>query len=64
MSDTEQSVDQQEGQALDASDFEQLLNQEFKPKSETAKEAVQAAVGTLAEIALRETTVVSSPLTP
>lgn len=62
MSDTDQSAEQAEGQApeaIDATDFEQLLNQQFKPKSDTAKEAVQMAVGTLAEIALRETTVVS-----
>ncbi len=59
MADLEQSAEQSEGVVGDATDFEQLLNQEFKPKSDTAKEAVQAAVGTLAEIALRETTVVS-----
>ncbi len=58
MADTEQ---QAEGgaQALEANDFEQLLQSEFKPKSDAAKDAVETAVGTLAEFALRETTVIS-----
>ena len=34
------------------SEFESLLNREFKPKSDTAREAVQTAVRTLAEHAL------------
>src|SRR5689334_1678562 len=37
---------------LEPSEFEALLNQEFKPKTEQAKSAVQEAVKTLAEQAL------------
>jgi len=37
---------------MDGSDFESLLNQEFKPKSDGARSAVQSAVRTLAEQAL------------
>lgn len=37
---------------LDGSDFESLLNQEFKPKSDGARAAVESAVRTLAEQAL------------
>jgi type VI secretion system protein ImpC len=55
-----------EGQAqqtegtLEVSDFANLLQKEFKPKSEKAKEAVETAVRTLAEQALRETAVISN----
>ncbi|MFL9995394.1 type VI secretion system contractile sheath large subunit [Paraburkholderia sediminicola] len=38
--------------ALEMSDFASLLQKEFKPKSEKAKEAVESAVRTLAEQAL------------
>ncbi|MEM5299672.1 type VI secretion system contractile sheath large subunit [Burkholderia sp. JPY481] len=54
-----------EGQAqpgetsLETSDFANLLQKEFKPKSEKAKEAVETAVRTLAEQALRDTNVIS-----
>jgi len=46
-------------EALEMSDFESLLQKEFKPKSDGAKEAVQTAVKTLAEQALSATTLVS-----
>jgi len=61
MADTEQSR-AAEGAAgtIEVSEFEQLLTQEFKPKSEAAKEAVTTAVSTLAEIAMRETTVIGA----
>ncbi|ALL66871.1 putative protein ImpC [Paraburkholderia caribensis MBA4] len=55
-----------EGQAqqtegtLEMSDFANLLQKEFKPKSDKAKEAVETAVRTLAEQALRDTAVISS----
>ena len=39
--------------------FEALLNQEFKPKTSAAQEAVQTAVRTLAEQALLDTAVIS-----
>jgi type VI secretion system protein ImpC len=52
---------QTEGQSavLEASDLEQLLEKEFKPRSDAAKEAVATAVRTLAEEALKQTTVIS-----
>ena len=43
--------------ALD--DFSTLLQKEFKPKSERARDAVERAVRTLAEQALRDTGVIS-----
>ncbi|MBX3622850.1 MAG: type VI secretion system contractile sheath large subunit, partial [Rhizobacter sp.] len=39
--------------------FEALLLQEFKPKSDRAKEAVEEAVRTLAEQALASSSIVS-----
>jgi type VI secretion system protein ImpC len=42
------------------SDFANLLQKEFKPKSDKAKEAVETAVRTLAEQALRDTAVISN----
>ncbi|MGA7394351.1 MAG: type VI secretion system contractile sheath large subunit [Terrimicrobiaceae bacterium] len=41
------------------SEFESLLTREFKPKSDTAREAVQTAVRTLAEHALASTALIS-----
>jgi type VI secretion system protein ImpC len=38
--------------AVEASEFSKLLNQEFKPKTDQAREAVESAVKTLAEQAL------------
>lgn len=46
-------------QTTELSEFEALLNQEFKPKTSQAQEAVQTAVRTLAEQALSETALVS-----
>ncbi len=43
-----------------ASEFASLLNREFKPKSDTARSAVEAAVQTLAQQALAHTALVSS----
>ncbi|MBP0593955.1 type VI secretion system contractile sheath large subunit [Paraburkholderia sp. LEh10] len=57
---TPQEQTQQAEGALEMSDFANLLQQEFKPKSEKAKEAVETAVRTLAEQALRETAVISN----
>ncbi|WP_118178760.1 type VI secretion system contractile sheath large subunit [Paraburkholderia phosphatilytica] len=45
--------------ALEMSDFANLLQKEFKPKSDKAKEAVETAVRTLAEQALRDSNVIS-----
>jgi type VI secretion system protein ImpC len=41
-------------------DFSELLNKQFKPKSDRAKESIERAVRTLAEQALQETTVIST----
>ncbi|MEM5386210.1 type VI secretion system contractile sheath large subunit [Paraburkholderia phymatum] len=57
---TPQEQTQQAEGALEVSDFANLLQKEFKPKSEKAKEAVETAVRTLAEQALRDTAVISS----
>lgn len=42
------------------SEFASLLMQEFKPKTERAKEAVETAVRTLAEQALAQTDLISN----
>jgi type VI secretion system protein ImpC len=51
---------QTEGTALEADEFSSLLNKEFRPKSDRAKEAVETAVHTLAEHVLADSSVVSS----
>ncbi|MCG8593607.1 MAG: type VI secretion system contractile sheath large subunit [Kiloniellales bacterium] len=50
---------QPEAEALSADDFTSLLNKEFRPKSDRAKEAVETAVQTLAEYVLADESVVS-----
>jgi type VI secretion system protein ImpC len=45
---------------IETSDFSALLQKEFKPKTDTAKEAVTAAVQTLAEQALANTKLIGS----
>ena len=45
--------------AFAASEFEQLLQKEFKPKTEEAKSAVTSAVATLAQQALQNVITVS-----
>jgi type VI secretion system protein ImpC len=50
---------QQEGGTLEMSDFASLLQKEFKPQSDKAKESVEVAVRTLAEQALAGTNLVS-----
>ncbi|MFN9035725.1 MAG: type VI secretion system contractile sheath domain-containing protein, partial [Planctomyces sp.] len=47
------------GETLESSDFAQLLNKEFKPKTDKAKEAIAGAVRTLAEQALQNVSMVS-----
>jgi len=49
----------QGGATVELSEFESLLNKEFKPKTADAKSAVATAVKTLAEQALSATTLVS-----
>ena len=46
-------------EAAAGSDFEQLLEKNFRPRSEQARDAVQSAVATLAEQALRDVGTVS-----
>jgi len=48
-----------QGAVVEADQFEALLAKEFKPKTDRARAEVEGAVRTLAEQALRETTVVS-----
>jgi len=48
-----------EGAMLEGNDFASLLKKEFKPKTDKAKEAVESAVQTMAEQALKSSTVVS-----
>jgi type VI secretion system protein ImpC len=48
------------GATLDMSDFSSLLNKEFKPQSNKAKDAVEGAVRTLAEQALAGTSLISN----
>ena len=45
--------------AFGSSEFENLLHKEFRPKSDQAKTAVESAVKTLAEQALRNTALIS-----
>ncbi|MDO5532387.1 type VI secretion system contractile sheath large subunit [Sutterella sp.] len=49
-----------QSQAVEISEFEQLLSQEFKPKTEEANLAVQGAVKTLVAQALENATLVST----
>jgi type VI secretion system protein ImpC len=45
---------------LDGSDFASLLQREFKPRSDKAREAVESAVHTLAQAALEHSTIISN----
>ena len=47
-------------QVLESSEFSNLLNKEFKPKTEQARDAVTQAVQTLAQQALASTSIISS----
>jgi len=49
--------------AYEGSDFSSLLQKEFKPRSDEAKSAVEAAVLTLAQQALANTTVIGKDVT-
>ncbi len=60
MPDPSSASEAQSGQStVEVSEFESLLNKEFKPKSSDAKSAVATAVKTLAEQALSATALVS-----
>src|SRR5437660_10708413 len=56
---TQQQAEGQ-GAGFEASDLQGLLNKEFKPRSDAAKEAVETAVRILAEQALSAATLISS----
>jgi type VI secretion system protein ImpC len=49
-----------QGGTLEVSELEHLLQKEFKPRSDAAKEAVESAVRTLASEALRQTPLIST----
>jgi type VI secretion system protein ImpC len=60
MSDAAENQDVLNPETLEMSDFENLLNQEFKPKSEEATSAVQGAVKTLVTQALEHASLISN----
>ena len=57
---TQQQSEGQGGAGFEASELQTLLDKEFKPRSDAAKEAVETAVRTLAEQALGQTALISS----
>ena len=61
MPDTEGAPEQAQGQGqvAEVSEFQSLLNKSFKPKTDQAKSAIASAVTTLAEQALKNTTLIS-----
>lgn len=61
MAEAEQATEAQVAtqEAGEVSDFSALLNKEFKPKSDRAKQEVENAVQTLAEFVLKDTSLVS-----
>ena len=61
MSGTQAEAAPQGGVAtLDGGDFASLLQKEFKPRSDRAREAVESAVHTLAQTALSHTSIISN----
>ncbi|MDR0556813.1 MAG: type VI secretion system contractile sheath large subunit [Treponema sp.] len=60
MSDIAEKQDVLNPETLELSDFESLLNHEFKPKSEEATSAVQGAVKTLVSQALENAALISN----
>ena len=59
---TDNATQQEAGvlsESMEMSDFDKLLNQEFKPKSEEANQAVKGAVQTLVTQALENATLIS-----
>ena len=60
MAETSADVQQAGGATLEVSDFASLLQKEFKPQSDKAKESVENAVRTLAQQALAGTNLISS----
>lgn len=60
MAETQQHAPGAEGSGLEESEFASLLQKEFRPKSEEARDAVEQAVRTLAEQALVQTQLIGS----
>jgi len=60
MPDTGAQQAQGASEAIQESDLSSLLDREFKPTTDTAKDAIQSAVKTLAAQALEATTLISS----
>ncbi len=58
--DDQVQASQPEAVALEPSEFDKLLQKEFKPKTDHVREAISSAVRTLAEQALSETTLISA----
>jgi type VI secretion system protein ImpC len=59
MAEAESEQETAGGGSLEASEFESLLQKEFKPKSDRSKQAVETAIQTLAEQLLKDSAVVS-----
>jgi type VI secretion system protein ImpC len=59
MAETSAEISQQGGATLEMSDFASLLQKEFKPQSDKAKESVENAVRTLAQQALQGSNLIS-----
>ena len=57
--DTQTAAGQVQTETLEAGGFAALLQQEFKPRSDRAREAVESAVSTLAAQALEQTALIS-----
>src|SRR3954466_1047598 len=58
MAELEQAAQAPEGATAEASEFASLLQKQFKPQTERAKEEVEAAVRTLAQQALEKSAVI------
>jgi type VI secretion system protein ImpC len=60
MAEMESSKSAPEGATAEAGEFASLLQKQFKPQSDRAREEVEAAVHTLAQQALEKSTVIGS----
>src|SRR4051812_14653952 len=60
MAETEQTKAAAEGQTIEAGEFASLLQKNFKPQSDRAREEVESAVRTLAQQALAKSTVIKA----
>ncbi|MCF6281475.1 MAG: type VI secretion system contractile sheath large subunit [Candidatus Polarisedimenticolaceae bacterium] len=63
MAEMETEAQAEAGEAIEASDFASLLNQQIRPKSDQAREEVENAVQTLAEQALASSITISADVT-